>query len=188
MRFALSRPRALCLPKVKLPLGEATLQAALFDPMIECVSSGPKTAAEMAKAAGKTMQDGLFMVCTLFGLGYIYPMLASEPNGKPALQFNQAMIKRAAKGRELQALASARLGSACGVGVVDQLFLLALSVKAPDAAVFVQEHLLHIGRRLSDAENKPVQDDARHLALLREAESRFRNETLPLCRSVGLVQ
>lgn len=127
------------------------------------------------------------MISILAGACYIQPLLAPEPPLKPAQQFNQAMARRAQQGRELPALAAPRIGSGVGLGAVDQLLLLAHARKATDPAQFAHERLIALGRRLTDGEGKPVNDDAQHLAMMRAAEAKFTGETLPVCRDLGVI-
>jgi predicted O-methyltransferase YrrM len=186
-RFVLARPRNLCTSKLMLPLGEAQLQENVFVPIMDALAGGPKSAAELAQAAGKPVKDTLFMISVLAGANYILPLLASEPPGKPAQQFNQVMVRRAQQGRELPALAAPRIGSGVGLGAVDQLLLLAMSRKAPDVALFAHERLLTLGRRLTDSENKSIDDNDQHLARMRAIEAKFVGESLPVCRALGVV-
>lgn len=187
MRFVLIKPPQQCPGRVKLPLGEANLQPAVFDPMLALLAQGPKTVAELAQAAQQNVRESLLMLASMSNVGYIQPLLAQEPPAKQAQQFNLAMLKRATQGRELQALAAHKIGSAVGLALVDQLFLLGMLTKAPDAAAFAQERLQGLGRRVTEADGKPVLDDARHIALIREAEAKFKTEVVPVCRNLGLL-
>lgn len=188
LRFALARDRALCSPKIQVPLGEADLNRQLFEPIMDALSQGEKTASELAQAAGHPLQAILFMLSALMSAGHILPLLQPEPKPHAAQRLNRVLLERAAQGRELNVLAVPRAGTGFSSGLGDQLLLLGVLRKAADLPAFVHERLLALGRRLKDDNGQPITDDQLQLEKLRQLATDFRQKTLPIYQRLGCVK
>ncbi len=171
LRFCLAAPPEKCNPVIRVPLGEATLQADIFNPIVETLAKGPQTVAALTAATGKDIGLVLNTLTLMAGANYVQPMLADAGQGqKSAAQFNAALIRRATLGHESMALAARNLGNGAQASLLDQLFIAAYQNKAQDAAAFVRDVMLRTGRRPLE-DGKAIDDPEKILAHLRTFEA-----------------
>lgn len=194
-RFALSTRRDDIELKVKGALGEATLQAEVYGPLLDSFENGPRTVRELVADPvianlGWTRLQQAFVV--LAGAGHLQPCLPANDDatrGRSTKAFNHAVIQRARDSGDLQFLASPVTGGGLAVSRFQQLFLLALSEgkKQPDEwADFAWQVLNAQGQRIVK-EGKALDTPEENLAELRTQAATFAEKQLPVLKSLQVV-
>jgi SAM-dependent methyltransferase len=187
-RICLIRPRSECSLKVTIPVGEANLAPAVYDPILDALVSGPKTVGELAEISKASLAACMNATTLMCSIGYTHLMLEQpSPEAKASCNaFNSAALARAVAGEELQVLAASNLGTAINVGPVDQYFLLAYLKKAPNPAEFVWSIMRALDKRLVES-GKTIETDTDNLAKLQERAAEFDRVSLPFYKTVGIV-
>ena len=191
-RFALSTPRADVASVVRGALGQANLQADVYDPLLDGLMHGPRTLGQLMEADA-VMELGwarLMQALTiLVGLGHLQPCLpleGEEARAQSTRAFNRAVMERARDSGDLAFLASPVTGGGVQVDRMVQLFLLALENGRQDPAGwadFAADIILLQGQRLLK-DGKPIEDlDANRAELLTRARA-FAEALLPLLRQL----
>ena len=142
--YALVVERSACSMKVKTTVGEASLQPAVYEPILDKLASGGPIVGrellnlpEMAQAGGAPRLMQALMV--LVGAGYVQPCVPAplqEAARASTARFNNSTMARTARGGEANFtfLASPRLGSGVVQTRLPQLYLQALQAR-PKAGV-----------------------------------------------------
>lgn len=194
-RFALSTVRDGIEMKVKGTLGEATLQADVYGPILDQLAIGPKTARELISEPKITslgwtkLREALII---LVGSGHVQPCLSVNDENKRAKNtkaFNKAVIQRARDNGDLQSLASPVTGGGLTVARFPQLFLLAISEgqKQPeDWARFAWNILAKQGQRILKGGNA-LQTPEENIAELTAQAVTFANKQLPILEKLQVI-
>lgn len=194
-RFALSTRRDDIELKVKGALGEATLQAEVYNPLLDKLADGPRTVRELvadpaiAGLGWARLQQALTI---LVGAGHLQPCLPAKDDARRAKStkaFNNAVIQRARDSADLQFLASPVTGGGVAVGRFQQLFLAALAEgkKQPrEWAEFVWRILDGEGQRIVK-DGKALESADDNIAELTAQAQTFAEKQLPVLRQLGIA-
>ncbi|KQT51940.1 methyltransferase type 11 [Aureimonas sp. Leaf454] len=194
-RFALSVPRGDVPLTVKGALGEASLQADVYGPILDGFASGPKTLRALVsdKAVDALGWAKLTQALTvLVGAGHLQPCLPPKDEAKRAKAtraFNAAVCARAEDGADLGFLASPVTGGGIAVDRFSQLFLLALSAdrKGPkDWAAFAWD-VLRAQNQAIVKDGKPLATPEENLAELNQRAESFAEKILPVLKSLQVA-
>lgn len=186
LRMCLAIPADKCSPQIHVPLGEATLQSDLFNPIIDALTKGVQTISTLVQAAGKPLPDVLNVLLLMAGAGYVQPLLAEpDRSGKFVNQFNSAQLENAIQGKNVSVLAARNLGSGIGLGLIELLFLSAHNANARDPAAWVQEVLLKTGR-VPLNNGQLIKDHEAMLLHLRKSEEDVK-KLLPMLKIWGVL-
>lgn len=190
-RFALARPRAQCRLNANTPAGEVTLQADVYEPLLDALARAPASFDALARAPEGAALGRERLRQALFGLaafGHVLPALPAEGEvgcAAAAARHNQAVIGAALPAAEGATLGSPLLG--CGVRV-DHVDLLLLAARGPLAAAV--EHacaaVAALGKQLL-RQGKPVEGAAQVRAAVEERARTFFAQTLPYLRYAGVA-
>lgn len=191
-RFMLSVDRTKAAMTVSGALGEASLQAEVYVPLMEALELGTPSFAELmaqpalAALGVQRLQQALMV---LVGAGYaqlVLPEAGADARHRRCRAFNDAVIRRSLWSSDLQYLISPLYGSAMVMDQVSQLFLLARAEGAADAPAFAWEALSRNGQRLL-RDGKALLEDAENLLELREKFTAFQSGALPLLQRAGII-
>jgi SAM-dependent methyltransferase len=156
-RFVLSTHRPNVTLKVSAGPGEATLNEALYGPLLDVMADHqPRTLAELERLPQLKMPLANLVQCliVLCGAGHLWPAQsdAQADAARPATdRLNKELMRRARENSDLGSLASPLTGGGMSVGRIPQLCLLALQQgrqQPEDWARFAQDMLLALGQRL----------------------------------------
>lgn len=191
-RFVLSTARADVPLKVTGALGEATLHADTYEPLLDAFASGPKTLRQVLadqKIAdlgwGKLMQG----LTVLIGSGHLQPALPAKDEAKRRERtraFNAAVYERAKGSADLGFLASPVAGGGVQVDRFQQLFLLARAEKQGDPAAFVWNILNAQNQRLMK-DGKAIENAEDNISELRLRLTEFEEKRLPILQQLGIA-
>ena len=130
--YALVTPRQHCNMRIKTTIGEAQLQANVYEPLLDRLVDGPCTGRDLLSLPMVSDNGGparlMQALVVMVGSGYLQPGVAA-PLREAALascaRFNDVVTGRTQRGgnAEFNYLASARLGSGVSQGRLNQLFL-----------------------------------------------------------------
>jgi len=195
-RFALSVLPAEVEMKVKGGLGEATLQADVYEPLLKRFGEGPRTLREVmaadpaiANLGWARLQQALTI---LVGAGHLQPALPSKGEGaraKTTKAFNHAVCQLARDNGDLQFLASPVTGGGIQIARFPQLFLLALSEGAKQVEDWVQfawKVISGQGQRILK-EGKALETEEENIVELRSLATVFAEKQLPVLRHLQVV-
>ncbi len=191
-RFALSALRGDIALKVNGALGEATLHADVYGPILDGLADGPRTLREVMAAtglAGRSVMQVARTLCVLIGSGKVEPCLDEDgeaARAESARRFNTALMKRARFSSELSHLASPVTGGGLQVARFSQLFLLAGQEGQSDAPQFVWDILSAQGQRLIK-EGKVIESAKANLAELKSLHDAFVAQQLPVLQQLGIA-
>lgn len=191
-RFGLSTLRSEVPLKVNGALGEATLHAEVYGPILDSLAEGPRTLREMmtdASMTGRTVMQVARALCVLMGAGRVEPCLdaeGEETRAQSARRFNTAIMKRARFSTELTHLASPTTGGGIGVPRFSQLFLLAEQEGHADAPNYVWDVLSEQGQRLVK-EGKVIEGAKGNLAELASLHQTFVAQQLPVLKQLDIA-
>ena len=198
-RYALTTPRAQCLMKIKTQIGEATLHPEVYAPLLDhLAAAGSATGHELMALPGASAAGGparvLQALVVLVGAGYAQPCVsealrqAAEPG---VARFNQAVVKRTARGGDMDFnfLAASGLGSGVVVPRLPQLFLQAARQRPKaDAQALIQlvwQSLRSTGQGLIK-DGQPIQGEEASLQELAERLREWQSGPGPLVESLGV--
>jgi SAM-dependent methyltransferase len=199
-RIVLTQPRADVSLKVTGSLGEATLQEAVYGPILDQLAHHkPKTIGQLEQAlksteAGKEISWGQLLqaVMVLVSTGSVLPAqddATVQKAKKHTERLNTHLMMKARASHELSFLASPVTGGGVAVPRIQQLFLLArqLGHKDPAAwASFVWNLLQAQGQRLLK-EGKPLQTPEDNLTELKDQAQAFAAKALLVLQGVGVA-
>lgn len=197
LRMILTTPPARVRYTVTGALGNAELQQAIYQPVIELMSDHrPRTLGELEQhfAAGKgpNLAQLAQMAAILVGSA---TMQVAQPDGaiaaarETATALNKHLLQKASLGDASGALASPVTAGGVMVPLVSQLFLLASlrgARQAQELAQFAWETLSRTGQRLL-REGKLLETAEDSLAKLREDADKFLVEELPILKGLALL-
>ncbi len=191
-RFALSLNRADVPMKVTGGIGEAALQAEIYEPFLDALAGGPKTLREMRghKEVGGLDWARVTQVLTvLVGAGHVQPCLGEKGESRrrdSTRRFNRALMEKARHSADLLALASPVTGGGIGVDRMEQLFLLARQHKAADAPAFAWQAISAVGQRLT-REGTALVTPEENLAELATRHATFVEKRLGVLEKLGIA-
>jgi SAM-dependent methyltransferase len=191
-RFALSTRRVDVPLKAAGALGEADLQAAVYEPILDALASGPRSFRELT--AIKEIADLGWARITqalavLVGAGHLQPCLPTADESKRAQRtraFNAAVVKRAEASADLQFLASPVTGGGVAVNRMEQLFLGGLAVKGGDPVAHTWAVLSSQSQSLLK-DGQPLEGEEANLAELRQRFAEFIEKRLPVLKQLGVA-
>jgi SAM-dependent methyltransferase len=194
-RVVLAQPRADVSLKVTGSLGEAAMQEAVYNPILDTLANHqPKTLGQIEQAV---MEKGISFVqviqaaMILIGGG---ALLAVQEEGmaqkskKHTDKLNTFLINKARGSGDINYLASPVTGGGITVGRFQQLFLLAKSQgkKQPaEWAQFVWQVLNQQGQRILK-EGKTLETAEENLAELTAQAATFAEKQLPILKALGI--
>ncbi len=191
-RFALSTERAGVPMKVTGGIGEAALQAEIYDPFLDALADGPKTLRDMRRQSGIGGLDWARVtqvLTVLVGAGHVQPCLGEKGEARrrdSTRRFNRALMERARHSADLLALASPVTGGGIGVDRIEQLFLLARQNKAADAPAFAWQAISAVGQRLT-REGTVLATPEENLAELATRHATFLEKRLGVLEKLGIA-
>lgn len=196
LRVVLVQPRADVALKALGNLGEATLQAAVYAPILDRLADHhPKTLGQLEQAlqgTGLSFAQLLEAILVLAGMGALLPAqddaTASQAQ-KHTKRLNLHLMQKARSSNELSYLASPVTGGGVPVGRFHQLFLLARQQghKQPkDWAQAVWNTLASQGQRLLK-EGQTLESAEANLAELTTQAEAFAAQHLPLLKAMQIA-
>lgn len=190
-RFALTTWRADVSLKVNGSLGEATLQAAIYDPVLDALATGPKTFSELLGATDRSDTDFARLrevLVALVGAGHVQPCLEAKNQSKRAVRtkiFNTALMERAVSSSDLLHLASPVTGGGVMVSRFAQVFLLARQRKHPNPVQLAWDGLVS-QNQLIVKDGQPLKTASENVAHLEGLYQDFLKQ-LPLLEQLGIA-
>lgn len=194
-RVMLVRPRANVKLKANGALGEATLQEAVYGPILDQLAEHkPLSLGELEQALkpGINFAQILQAVMILTATGVLMPVQADDAireARKRSDRLNSYIIARARGSADLAHLASPVTGGGVSVGRFPQLFLLARAQghKQPaDWAQFVWSTISMQGQRLIK-EGKMIESAEENIAELTAQAEAFQVRTLPIFKTLKIA-
>jgi SAM-dependent methyltransferase len=191
LRLVLSAPAADVPMKVTGSLGEANLQAEVYEPLVAMLDGRAKTVRELmanpsiANLGGPQLHQALVV---LLGQGKCHialPSSGESERAKRANALNLAIMRRARESTDIAYLASPVIGGAIDMDRFGQLFLLAAREKAPDHARFVWDLLKIQGQKLLK-DGKVLETEEENLAELHERAQVFAEKAAPVLAMLGV--
>ena len=196
MRFALVKPVDEVPMKVNAAAGEATLQEALYRPLLDQLaerSFAPKSLRElMAALPNQPYLQLLQELTVLIGMAVVAPCQsegAAKQAHKRCAALNAYLMERAVSSADIDTLASPVLGGGFPMGRVNQLFARARlqGRKTPqDWAHQTWQILESQGQRLLK-DGKAVESAEANLAELNRQAVEFAEKRLPLLKALQVV-
>lgn len=195
-RVVLAQPRASVALTVNGSLGEATLQPAVYDPILDALADHqPQTLGQLEQALqgrGMNFAQLLQAVVVLSGAGVLLPVQDAAHTAQAqdaTARLNALLMHKARSNSELGYLASPVTGGGIPVARFHQLFLLARSQGRPEPAAWAQYvwNLLAMqGQRLLK-EGHPIDSPEANLAELRAQAETFAQQQLPILKVLGIA-
>ncbi len=191
-RFALSVPRQDVPLKLQTLLGEVSLQADVYEPLLDKLAAGPATLRQMK--ADKAVADLgwarlLQALMILIGTDRVQVCLPAQDEPKRAQRtkvFNAAVMRRADWSGDLQFLASPVTGGGVVVDRFEQMLLAGQGQKGLDPAERVWTVLSAQGQKLIK-DGKALETAEENLAELRARSAAFTEKRLPLLKQLGIA-
>ena len=189
-RIALMKSKDKISLEVPFPVGVCKLRPEIYTPILEQLTSGPKTLAELIQAlAPQKIDQGSIVqaAMVLAGTGDVAPALGAQQEAQcrqQAERFNTAMLQRATTSGEIYYLASPVIGSGVPVTRLEMLMLLAVRSKT-DPARFVWQSVAPQGVRMM-VEGKRLYTEEENLTEIGKRAEEFKVERLPLLKGLGI--
>jgi hypothetical protein len=200
-------PRADVSLKVKGALGEASMNAAVYEPILDAMADHtPRTIAEVQRAVNLPSIDFLQVLQTMIvltGAGHVQAAQSEEAAASvqtPCDRLNVALLNRARGGGEIGTLASPVTAGGVSVSWFEQLFLTGyLQTSSPNSAQAhagdnqVERCAAHAWTVLRAQGQKVLKDgsvlatDEENLSELRSQAQRFLERRLPVLRALKVV-
>lgn len=191
-KFVLSTRRQDIPLKAVGALGEADLQAEVYEPVLDTLASGPVSVEEMINTKGVANLDWSRLtqaIVVLVGTGHLQPCLAEAHTAAAASHteaFNTAVLAKASISADLQYLASPVTGGGIAVDRISQLFLAAMARNAEDPVHHAWEVLSGQGQSLIK-DGQVLQGMDANVAELRVRLEDFQSRRLPVLKQLGAV-
>jgi len=195
-RIILLQPRADVSLKVSGALGEASMQEAVYAPILDLLADHkPKTVGQIeqiVKDKGINFVQLAQAVMILTGTSSLAAVQdeATIPKAKKHTdRLNAFLISKARSNDDISCLASPVTGGGIAVNRFQQLFLLALSKgkkKPEEWAQFVWQILAAHGQRLVQ-EGKTLETPKENIAELTTQAQAFADKHLPIIKALGIV-
>jgi SAM-dependent methyltransferase len=181
--------------KVKIPLGEITINKEILDHVLETIGAGIATGGEIiATAPQKNLNERDIVTCILLlvNAGSISPAYPARPNdtGEAVRRINQTVMRMTAAADTHRFLASAATGSAISAHFLDRIIGLAdFGPNGPsDVDLAAQAFdLLEVEGQSFRRDGKPILKTEAEIASIAESVKEFRQQRLPLWRSLGVI-
>jgi SAM-dependent methyltransferase len=196
LSLVLITPRADVSLKVNGSLGEATMGAAVYDPILDAMADYQvRTLAELEQnISGKSINFAKLLQAVMVLAGGGHLALAQEASAVQATlrkikALNTHVLTKARNGNEIGYLASPVIGAAITINRFCQLFLLALQNGKPtpqDWAAFTWGIISAQGQRLVK-EGKPLDTAEANLAELTEQATAFAAKQLPVLKALQVI-
>ena len=195
-RVILIQPRAAVSLKITGALGEATLQEAIYQPILDQLADHqPQSLAQLEQAlqpSGISFVQLLQALMVLTGAGALLAVQDDTriAQAKPATErLNTLLVHKARSSNDLHYLASPVTGGGVAVARFHQLFLLARSQGHTEPAAWAQYvwNLLALqGQRLVK-DGQPIDSPEANLAELRAQAEAFALQQLPILKALGVA-
>lgn len=191
-RFVLLRDPASIPRQVGSRVGEISLNAGVYDPILAALSRGPQTLAELmtdadvAKLSWEQAAEALHFLSLLGAATPALPAAGEEERSARAKAINAAIIDRIKAGNNVPVLASPITGSGVGLDNLSQLVFAAHATGVEDKVTFVKQQLKEKGHTLLK-DGAPLENEAAEDEHLRNAIAAFESETLPILKRTGIV-
>lgn len=195
-RLLLLTPAADVPLKINGALGEATLQEAVYQPVIAAMAAkdhAPKSLKDLARALPEiTFAQLVQAIAVLVGTNHVSPC---QPENvvrqvrKNSVALNKYFMERSRSGNDISYLASPVTGGGITVGRFQQLFMLALGQekKQPaEWAQFVWQILLSQGQRILK-EGKTLETAEENIAELTLQAQTFADKQLPVMKALQII-
>ena len=196
MRFALIKPLDEVPMKVNAAAGEATLQEALYRPLLEQLAArnfAPKSLRELMAALPSQPYVQLLQELTvLIGMAAVAPCQsenAAKQTQKRCAALNAHLMERAVSSADIDTLASPVLGGGFPIARIMQLFLHARSQgkkTAEDWAHHAWQILESQNQRLLK-DGKAVESAEANLAELNRQATEFAEKRLPILKALQVA-
>ncbi len=195
-RVVLVCPRKDVVLTVNGAIGEATMHAAVYEPILKVLEDNQvKTIAEIAKIVKqKEIQFAQVVqaVMILIGANFVNSAQSAEEAKKVKAQcdkINHAIMRKARTSADLSYLASPVIGGGIAVSRFHQLFILAIQSglsTCEDWADYVWQILNLQGQRLLK-EGKPLETREENIKQLVHLAKEFEAKNLPIFRALQIV-
>ncbi|MFZ5776028.1 MAG: class I SAM-dependent methyltransferase [Thermodesulfobacteriota bacterium] len=194
-RLMLAQPRADVSLKVNGSLGEATMQEAVYGPILDALADHqPKSLGEIERdVAGKaSVAQVVQAAMVLAGSGALLAVQeeAAAAKARPHVErLNKAILDKARGSGDISYLASPLTGGGIMVGRFQQLFLLARSegkATPQEWAASAWQLLAAQGQRLLK-EGQPLESAEENLAELTEQATQFEAKQLPVLQALRIA-
>jgi len=196
LRVALTTPRADVTMKATGPVGEISLNAGVYEPLLDFLADHqPRTIDELITHGAThqlTKNQVLQAIYILTGIGSLAILRSEEvaAQARPRTdRLNAHLSALSLTTPELQQLVSPATGGAVPVDSVQMLFVLARSQGEKDAeqwARFANAVLARQGRRLI-VDGKPTETDEEQSREMIKRATTFREQTLPILQTLGVI-
>lgn len=196
--YALTTERGQCEMKIKTTAGEAVLQAATYEPMLDALMNGARSGRQMldlpafagAGGSGRMLQA----LVVLVGAGYIAPCLPNELQAKAKHsvdRFNRHVVQRTLRGSEgeFNFLASPMIGSGVVQLRIGQLFVHAAAEGGEidaERAKRLWGTLRASGHQLT-RDGKVIEGEDASIAELLQLWGGWQKGQMPLLRQLGVL-
>jgi SAM-dependent methyltransferase len=192
-RLALQVPREEAVLRIDVPRGEASLDPAVYNPMLDALAERPRSIAELLEVSRTARRDTTAMeiLGVLAGSAQVAPLVEPEPDRAPARRFNRA-VAAAAELEEIHrgvALAAPAVGNGLGLHSVALLGYGALAAGARSDGE-VGDRIAAVLRKRGEAllrEGRPVTDEAESRRLIGEQVAAMRQRLVPMWRRLGIL-
>ncbi len=196
IRLTATVQQAALTRDIKVPLGEAALGEAFYEPALKMIADGAPTLADIfAKVdpatSTATAREAIGM---LVGSKQAMPVVNAdlpEAARERVRRYNAAQIRLSSdKGKAHISLASAAIGSAITVRLVEMLVYVALADGVPAETGPVVEDCLNRLRRAGDSlakDGKTIDDPAETRAALEKDVPEILTMALPMWRRIGAI-
>lgn len=191
-RFALTTLRGDVPLKAMGALGEADLQPAVYEPILDALSSGPLSFGDLTstKVIGDLGWARITQaLAVLVGTNHLQPCPPAHQQSEAAQRtrsFNDAAVKRAEGSADLQFLASPVTGGGVPVNRIEQLFLGGVALDNVEPVDHAWNVLSSQGHFLIK-DGQPLQGAEANLAELRLRFANFSEQRLPVLKRLGVV-
>lgn len=191
-RFLLLRDAAEVPRKINARVGEISLHADVYDPVLAALARGPQTLAELVTDADvsripwEQVVEALHFLSLVGAVHLAQPAAGEEERTARARAFNAAIVERVKAGDSIQVLASPVTGSGIGLDNLSQLLFAAHASGIEDKAAFVRQQLRDKGHTLLK-DGAPIENEAAEAEHLRAAIASFENDTFKILQRAGIV-
>lgn len=175
--------------------GEADLIADIYQPVVDVLTSSDQGAATVGDILADKRCSNLNRgqvweaLLVLTGSGFVGPATGSETKEADIIEsqaLNRFICKRAEYTDQMRFLAAPSIGSAISISRIDQLFLRASELAAPDVPIWVWGLLESQGQRLIK-DNQTLEGSKENVDQLRELYDEFLAERLPMLKAIGAI-
>jgi SAM-dependent methyltransferase len=191
-RFVLSTLRETVPLKVTGALGEAELQEAVYQPILDGLADGARTVEQLLedpKVAEVGWDRMLQAFLVLVGSGHLQPALnpvADADRAASTKSFNLAVMNKARSTDDLQCLASPLTGGSISLDRFSRLFQLAKETGHDDVPIFTWDLLKDSGVKLQ-RNDETLESDAENLEELRRIFASFNERLLPVLKMLAIA-